>query len=352
MAEYRRFVAYVYEYVNGRKSKNAGFAKVEIRNGICRIQVHIPGIGAIDGKIEIFGFVREAENLPAVMLDESITNQMGLNRRITTPEETVGGSKYSFGQLSGIWIKSENGRNWATVFDDEPINMERLAEESKAAEAVEESEIVEAESEATAESEIVEAESEAVAESEIVEAESEVAAESEVVAAESEVVETEAESVTELKVVEAAEELMKLVEAAEESETSEEIVAEAAGERRMHDGLKQDRKWQCITAKYPHFQPVADESLEDAIRIQPSDLRMLWQKGWKQGNNSFLMHGYYQYHYLMLGKCRDGGYVLGVPGTRREQEEYMAKMFGFPEFKPALVQHGEIDFGYWCRPMN
>lgn len=327
MAEYRRFVAYVYEYVNGRKSKNAGFAKVEIRNGICRIQVHIPGIGAIDGKIGIFGFVREVEKLPVVMLDESITNQMGLNRRIMTPEETVGGSKYSFGQLSGIWIKSENGRNWATVFDDESINVERLAEEPKTLEAAEP-----VSTEAEEESEVVETESETAAESEIVEAGSEVVAETEIVEAEAEP--------------------MEQVEAAEESETSVEIVAETAEERRMHDGQKRDRKWQCITAKYPHFQPVADESLEDAIRIQPSDLRMLWQKGWKQGNNSFLMHGYYQYHYLMLGKCRDGGYVLGVPGTRGEQEEYMAKMFGFPEFKSALVQHGEIDFGYWCRPMN
>lgn len=30
MPEYRRFIAYFYEYIDGKKQKNAGFAKVEL----------------------------------------------------------------------------------------------------------------------------------------------------------------------------------------------------------------------------------------------------------------------------------------------------------------------------------
>ena len=41
MSEYRHFIAYIYEYQNGDKKKNAGFVKVNIRNGICRIQMKI-----------------------------------------------------------------------------------------------------------------------------------------------------------------------------------------------------------------------------------------------------------------------------------------------------------------------
>ena len=37
MPEYRRFIAYFYEYIDGKKQKNAGFAKVELRNGMWRI---------------------------------------------------------------------------------------------------------------------------------------------------------------------------------------------------------------------------------------------------------------------------------------------------------------------------
>ena len=53
--------------------------------------------------------------------------------------------------------------------------------------------------------------------------------------------------------------------------------------------------------------------------------------------------------------------MLGVPGTYDEQEQNMARMFGFPDFRPAEknVQlkggpEGQTRriFGYWCRDMN
>lgn len=126
MADYHRFVAYIYEYVNGRKSKNAGFAKIESRNGICRIQIHIQDVLPMEGKIEIFGFVREDGALPAVALAEGQVQGQGFDKRITTPEEPFGGSGYRFEQISGIWVKSGSGRNWVTIFDDEPIEIEKL----------------------------------------------------------------------------------------------------------------------------------------------------------------------------------------------------------------------------------
>ena len=49
MADYHRFVAYIYEYVNGKKMQNTGFAKIELRNAICRIQIHIQNIRMLDG---------------------------------------------------------------------------------------------------------------------------------------------------------------------------------------------------------------------------------------------------------------------------------------------------------------
>ena len=37
LAEYRRFVAYVYEYQKEKKGSNCGFVKIEVRGEICRI---------------------------------------------------------------------------------------------------------------------------------------------------------------------------------------------------------------------------------------------------------------------------------------------------------------------------
>ena len=72
MADYHRFVAYIYEYVNGKKMQNTGFAKIELRNAICRIQIHIQNIRMLDGKTEVFGIVRQPKesrkNNPIILL--------------------------------------------------------------------------------------------------------------------------------------------------------------------------------------------------------------------------------------------------------------------------------------------
>lgn len=38
MSGYRRFVAYVYEYEGRKKGNGKGFVKVEVRDGVCRMQ--------------------------------------------------------------------------------------------------------------------------------------------------------------------------------------------------------------------------------------------------------------------------------------------------------------------------
>ena len=67
--------------------------------------------------------------------------------------------------------------------------------------------------------------------------------------------------------------------------------------------------------------------------------------------NHFLLHGYYEYHHLMLGKlCGRHGdkFVLGVPGEYGAREQYMAECFGFQDFSP--LEQGKKrrgSFGYW-----
>ena len=63
------------------------------------------------------------------------------------------------------------------------------------------------------------------------------------------------------------------------------------------------------------------------------------------------MHGYYQHQHLMIGKSKEGGYILGIPGFYGEKN--MAEMFGFPEFRRAKAERTseikEQTFGYWCK---
>ena len=41
MSDYRRFIAYLYEYPNNRKGGCCGFVRVESQNGFCRMDFQI-----------------------------------------------------------------------------------------------------------------------------------------------------------------------------------------------------------------------------------------------------------------------------------------------------------------------
>ena len=92
-------------------------------------------------------------------------------------------------------------------------------------------------------------------------------------------------------------------------------------------------------------------------KIQRKDMVCLPRCEWKYANNSFLVHGYYNYHHLILTD-RDGQLKLGVPGVYYPQEAKAAESFGFPEFLPVTDLDLELteeekneqeQFGYWCR---
>ncbi|MBP3568752.1 MAG: hypothetical protein J6K04_06240 [Lachnospiraceae bacterium] len=67
--------------------------------------------------------------------------------------------------------------------------------------------------------------------------------------------------------------------------------------------------------------------------------------------NHFLLHGYYEYHHLLLARlsCRYGErYAIGVPGEFCYRNQYMAESFGFYDFAP--LEQGRRrggSFGYW-----
>ena len=97
-------------------------------------------------------------------------------------------------------------------------------------------------------------------------------------------------------------------------------------------------------------------------KIARQDISRFPRKEWRIANNSFLLHGYHNYHHLLYIE-EDGKIWLGVPGVFHEKEEVAAKAFGFPEFRRLTdvdlkLEENEKntyeDFGYWCRqiPMS
>ena len=117
-------------------------------------------------------------------------------------------------------------------------------------------------------------------------------------------------------------------------------------------------------------QPMQNETEENFAYIPPSsrryekiqrqDLSRLPRREWRLANNSFLLHGFYNYHHLLY--IEDGDKIwIGVPGIYHEKEKAAAESFGFSEFQRLTDMELELsdeekntydDFGYWCRQVE
>lgn len=113
-----------------------------------------------------------------------------------------------------------------------------------------------------------------------------------------------------------------------------------------------EKLWEELKKSYPKIQPFEYEDGCDILTIRPQDIGKLPRECWIHGNNSFLLHGYYNFRYLILAKLggnkKKARYLLGVPGHYYSSEKYMATMFGFPNFVLSRRQPvGDGRFGYW-----
>ncbi|MBS6279203.1 MAG: hypothetical protein KH449_00075 [Lachnospiraceae bacterium] len=102
------------------------------------------------------------------------------------------------------------------------------------------------------------------------------------------------------------------------------------------------------------IEPEQEENLSriHCVKIQRRDLARLPRCEWKLANNSFLLHGCYNYRHLAFLEYKDQLW-LGVPGVYHPQEARAAEAMGFPEFiyrkDTDASSEEEEDFGYWCR---
>ncbi len=147
-----------------------------------------------------------------------------------------------------------------------------------------------------------------------------------------------------------------------------------------------DNNLQGTEAKAEEICPTSKEAAQSPIykRIAITDIRSLPSRNWHLCNNSFLVHGFFCYHYLILKTINapDGAKMyLGVPGIYASQERMMALLFGFNDFEIATdnmmgksdtsdikyssaaqndsgdktnsdSQPSAGDFGYWLCPLE
>ncbi|MBR6771051.1 MAG: hypothetical protein IKM28_07435 [Lachnospiraceae bacterium] len=137
-----------------------------------------------------------------------------------------------------------------------------------------------------------------------------------------------------------------------------------AKEIRMDEVILDD-KWAQLCRIYQIVHPYEDE--REYISIQPRDFVIMTSDYQHLVNNSFLLHGFYNYRHLILGKeegeevqkadeegekKKQTCFYLGVPGVYYEREKMVARMFGFEAFecKGGRAETGK--FGYYLRKVK
>ena len=292
MAGYHRFVSYIYLYENGEKTMNTGFAKVENRDGQCRIDVSLRNVcAAEDDMHRVYMFVREQETLLGIYLGEiGCKNGVGVFSCVTD-EDDIEESGYGLEQISGMIVKSDQGKIYGTGWDDRAISVENFKEFGKVSEDLHVENIQESDNGIVNTIETVR----------------------------NEIYEDIKQSIN------------------EENDDCDQPLHGI--QRLLEEGLR--------------MYPFEDDQVSACIRMEPQELGQLPMQYWYVMNNSFLLHGYYSYRHLILARMTDGQIILGVPGVNYERERLMAECFGFEHFKSVQKKENKgVVFGYWYMPLD
>lgn len=109
-----------------------------------------------------------------------------------------------------------------------------------------------------------------------------------------------------------------------------------------------ENKWEQLLDTYEQIHPYGDSRVY--VKLEPKDFIVLRSNYQHLVNNSFLLHGFYNYRYVILGKEKD--FYIGVPGVFYEREKMVALMFGFEAFECEGGDAEEGKFGYYLRKVE
>ena len=80
MSDYRRFIAYLYEYPNNRKGGCCGFVRVESQNGFCRMdfQIKSPSLPP-ETSVTVYGFIRRSGRMYGIPLGNLLAGRSSMS---------------------------------------------------------------------------------------------------------------------------------------------------------------------------------------------------------------------------------------------------------------------------------
>ncbi len=116
MSDYRRLISYIYAYEGGVKGKNIGYAKIEVRNGQCRIQVNVKKVYVGSNEIGVYLLAPGEE----IFLGRIFVRGGAGEFRIQVKADNIEGSGCGIERCYGLTVHDVDSawRCYTTIWED------------------------------------------------------------------------------------------------------------------------------------------------------------------------------------------------------------------------------------------
>lgn len=397
MSQYERIVSYIYQYQQGEKGANVGYAKVEKRGGMCRVSIQMRAV-PVKAMPKVYLYQQLEQGIQTIYAGQMLVRGSNMLFKTSSSAEKLFGSEKALDEVDGIFIDTADAIYFATSWKKDKFflgnwgnysnttgNRETVVEEKSSGE-----DLLENHSENSLEKEqrkeialsgkmemVTEEQKEEKTRPQVTQPQQERSVQStgtiqpqQENRMQSQPMETgQSQQVKEiplqLQSVETAQhnDMVENMEI-DITEKEEERVAEISN--KVNDiTTKNDIQMQSICGvcpfkrkvydygkkilmTFPSMKPFQSGVAKACVRMELQDIGCLPIASWSLSGNRFLLHGYYCYRHLLFAQMEDGRYVLGVPGIYSEKEWKNACRFGFSDFQSIGdfgMQRGA--FGYW-----
>lgn len=363
----KRFITYLFSYDNGIKGKNVGFIRTNQRDGVNDLEIHVQGLGRYQGLGKVFVLIKSDE-LKAIPVGSIPMGQgKGMTRMNYIQPDFLDEES---GEIAGISIRFGNQYYVASSWlDSIPEGFAEgkfvIIEENKAKQDIDLKPKEDRPQDIKSERVLLAAEKINLDQSNAIQEHEE-----KLSLNEEALLKAQNEESLEQCMKERMEDGMqkcmnKRME--EPSQESKEKCEQDNMENGKEDCMKSQMEYGIEKDKSECKKDCMKEQMEKKIvymtkRIDLSDIRKLPKKNWYLCNNSFLIHGFFNYHYLLVVEKEEEHrkkMYLGVPGIYEKPERMMAMLFGFPDFKTEEYLTSKTEtaeeeknnpdgkFGYW-----
>ena len=344
MGQYKRMVSYLYKYINGAKSQNTGFVRIELMDVQCRFTVQMRMV-PFEVFPKVYLYIQKEHGAKCIEVSDMGTKSGNLVSRFALDKNNIEQTGYSFDDIDGLVVYISDEMFFATSWVRDEVKLGQIEIVSKTrempADSIFETENTKrlnenniSESSNTGRKNIYESGNmKSVKEKNVFDMENEKRLN------ENNTSDIEnAERINENNIFENVSDECMVIKASVYEENDKDF-----GER--------------ILSTFPVMYPFASGIIDKSVRIELKDIGCLPIKMWVLANNTFLLHGYCSYRHIIFAKIKisdiETQYAVGSPGIYNSYDENIARQHGFIYFQPiGEVKDKNGTFGYWIHPLK